>query len=95
VAATAPLQRFITLAAVVTIAGQVVFLVNFFWSLSRGPAAEANPWQATTLEWTLFSPVPRQGFGDHRPVVFHGPYEYGPSATGPDFVMQDAALGST
>jgi len=95
VAATAPLQRFITLAAVVTIAGQLVFLANFFWSLRKGPVAEANPWQATTLEWTLTSPAPRHGFGDRQPVVFHGPYEYGPSATGPDFVMQDAALGST
>jgi len=95
VAATAPLQRFITLAAVVTIAGQAIFLVNFFWSLRRGRAAEVNPWQATTLEWTLPSPIPRQGFGDRQPAVGHGPYEYGPSGAGPDFVMQDAAASST
>jgi cytochrome c oxidase subunit 1 len=90
VAATAPLQRFITLAAIATIVGQVFFLVNFFWSLRRGPAAEANPWECTTLEWTLPSPTPREGFGDGQPAVSHGPYEYGASETGPGFLMQDA-----
>jgi cytochrome c oxidase subunit I len=89
VAATAPLQRFITLAAIVTIAGQVVFLVNFFWSLRKGPAAGANPWECTSLEWTLPSPTPREGFGDRQPAVAHGPYEYGASSE-PDFLMQDA-----
>jgi cytochrome c oxidase subunit 1 len=90
VAAMAPLQRFITLAAIVTIAGQIIFLVNFFWSLRRGPIAEANPWQSTTLEWTLPSPTPREGFGDRQPAVAHGPYEYGISEAGTDFVMQNA-----
>jgi cytochrome c oxidase subunit I len=91
VAAMAPLQKFITLAAIVTICGQVVFLVNFFWSLRNGPAADANPWQCTTLEWTLPSPAPSTGFADDRPQVNRGPYEYGDQGAGQDFVMQDAA----
>jgi cytochrome c oxidase subunit 1 len=90
VAATAPLQRFITVAAIVTIAGQVVFLVNFFWSLRKGPVAEANPWESTTLEWRLASPAPQEGFGDHALVVQHSAYEYGGAGSGADFVMQDA-----
>ena len=47
-----PLQRFITWAAFVTIAGQVIFLFNLFWSMWRGKKAEVNPWEATTLEWS-------------------------------------------
>ncbi len=90
VAAMAPLQKFITLAAIITISGQIIFLVNFFWSMWKGPAAEANPWECTTLEWTLPSPAPRQGFGDHEPVVNHGPYEYGSAGAQADFLMQDA-----
>jgi len=86
----APLQKFITLAAIITISGQIIFLVNFFWSMWKGPAAEANPWECTTLEWTLPSPAPRQGFGDHEPVVNHGPYEYGSAGAQADFLMQDA-----
>ncbi len=91
VAAMAPLQKFVTVAAVATIAGQIIFLVNLFWSLRKGPAAEANPWQCTTLEWTLPSPAPRQGFGGHEPVVTRGPYEYGKQGTGADFLMQGAS----
>jgi cytochrome c oxidase subunit I len=91
VAAMAPLQRFITLAAIVTICGQVVFLVNLVWSLRKGARADANPWQCTTLEWTLLSPAPAAGFGGYKPRVNRGPYEYGDHGAGQDFVMQDAA----
>jgi cytochrome c oxidase subunit I len=90
VTAMAPLQKFITLAAIVTIAGQIIFLVNLFWSMRRGPAADANPWQCTTLEWVLPSPVPPRGFGEQPPLVSHGPYEYGLPGAENDFVMQDA-----
>ena len=91
VTAMAPLQKFVTLAAIVTLAGQIIFVVNFFWSMRKGPVAEANPWECSTLEWTLKSPAPAQGFGDRRPQVNHGPYEYNISGVKKDFVMQDAA----
>ncbi|MGB8131637.1 MAG: cbb3-type cytochrome c oxidase subunit I [Candidatus Angelobacter sp.] len=90
VAAMAPLQKFVTLAAIVTLAGQIIFVVNFFWSMRKGPVAEANPWECSTLEWTLKSPAPAEGFGDGRPQVNHGPYEYNISEAEKDFVMQDA-----
>jgi cytochrome c oxidase subunit I len=98
-AAMVPLQKFITVAAVITISGQVFFLFNFFRSLRKGVPASDNPWQATTLEWTLPSPAPVGGFGGRLPVVKQGPYEYGVSpasaadntgGTQADFVMQDA-----
>jgi cytochrome c oxidase subunit I len=90
VAAMEPLQKFITVAAIVTISGQLIFLVNLFWSMHKGPVAEANPWQATTLEWTLPSPTPAEDFGGMRPLINHGPYEYNASEAEKDFVMQDA-----
>jgi cytochrome c oxidase subunit I len=89
VAAMVPLQQLITYAAIVTLAGQIVFLANVFWSLFKGPRPEPNPWACATLEWTLPSPAPRQGFG-RPPLVNHGPYEYGTSGHEPDFVRQDA-----
>src|SRR5262249_24581428 len=58
-----PVQRFISIAAFVTIGGQLIFLFNFLWSLKRGKKAEINPWQATTLEWTVPSPPPHDNFG--------------------------------
>jgi cytochrome c oxidase subunit 1 len=46
-----PLHQFMTWAAALTAAFQIVFLVNLFWSLRRGPKADSNPWNANTLEW--------------------------------------------
>src|SRR5262249_38461181 len=86
----APLQKFITVAAIFTILGQIVFLMNFFWSLRRGPLAENNPWECTTLEWSVVSPAPFDSFGDNSPVVSQAAYEYD-AENAPGFVMQNAA----
>ena len=91
VSALEPLQRFITIAAVVTIAGQLIFLVNLFWSMFKGRLAEANPWNCTTLEWTLPSPTPGEGFAGTRPEVNHGPYEYSVPGMEADFLPQNAS----
>ena len=90
VAAMAPLQKFITLAAIVTIAGQLTFLVNLFWSMRKGPAAETNPWECGTLEWTPASYAANEGHGEWRPQVNHGPYEYNVSGAEKDFIVQEA-----
>ncbi len=90
VSAMAPLQRFITWAAVVTIAAQVVFLVNFFWSMFKGRVAGPNPWACSTLEWTLPSPAPVHDFGRVTPEIHHGPYEYGVPGMERDFLPQNA-----
>jgi cytochrome c oxidase subunit 1 len=90
VAAMAPLQKLVTMAAIVMLAGQIIFLVNLLWSMLKGPVAKANPWECSTLEWTLSSPAPAEGFGDRRPQVNHGPYEYNVSGAEKDFIMQDA-----
>src|ERR1700686_1083543 len=72
-----PLHRFITVAALFTGAAQLIFFYNLFRSRFRGEIAPANPWQATSLEWTTSSPPPHDNFGGHHPVVYHGPNEYG------------------
>ena len=53
-----PLNRFMTYAAIVTIAAQFIFVINLFWSMFKGPKASDNPWEATTLEWTTATPPP-------------------------------------
>jgi cytochrome c oxidase subunit 1 len=77
----------ISVAAMVLIAGQLPFLVNFFWSLVAGQAAEANPWGATTLEWTVPSPPPHGNFAE-APVVHRWAYEYGLETSTGDFAVQ-------
>ena len=83
-----PLQQFITVAAIVTIAGQFIFLFNLFWSMKKGEKASDNPWEATTLEWTTATPPPHDNFGGITPVVYNGPYEYSVPGAPQDFVMQ-------
>ena len=84
-----PLQRFITFAAFVTIASQLIFLVNLFWSMFKGEKPKSdNPWEATTLEWTTATPPPHDNFGGKTPVVHNGAYEYSVPGAPRDFVMQ-------
>jgi cytochrome c oxidase subunit 1 len=83
-----PLQVFITFAAFITIAAQLIFFVNFFWSLRKGRPAGDNPWDATSLEWVTASPPPFDNFGPTEPVVHHGPYEFSVPGANKDFVLQ-------
>jgi cytochrome c oxidase subunit 1 len=71
-----PLNQFISISAFILGIVQVIFVINFFYSLFRGPAAGRNPWNSNTLEWTAPSPPPHGNF-DVTPVVFRWPYEYG------------------
>ncbi len=66
---------------------QVFFIANLVLSLARGRAASANPWQATTLEWSTTSPPPHDNFAA-PPTVHRGPYDYSPHGTPADFVPQ-------
>ena len=84
-----PVQEFMTYAAFITIAAQLIFVINLFWSMKKGPKASDNPWEATTLEWTTATPPPHDNFGGHTPVVYHGPYEYSVPGAPKDYVMQN------
>jgi cytochrome c oxidase subunit 1 len=77
-----PLHVFITIAAFVTAAAQLIFLINFFRSLWKGERAGDNPWEATTLEWAV---------ADEPPVVHRGPYEYSVPGAARDFLTQTEA----
>ena len=85
-----PVHVFVTIAAIITIAAQLIFVVNVFWSMFRGKKASMNPWECTTLEWTVPSPPPHDNFGGKFPVVYHGPYEYSVPGAASDFIMQDS-----
>ncbi|HEV7301214.1 MAG TPA: cbb3-type cytochrome c oxidase subunit I [Tepidisphaeraceae bacterium] len=79
-----PLNVFITISAFALGVAQLPLVVNFFGSLIWGKAAPANPWNATTLEWTdAASPPIRENF-ESRPSVYHGAYEYNNPLSGDD-----------
>jgi cytochrome c oxidase subunit I len=83
-----PLHVFITIAAFVTAAAQLIFVANLFLSLWRGERAGDNPWEATSLEWAVATPPPPENFGDQLPVVHRGPYEYSMPGAAKDYSMQ-------
>ncbi len=86
-----PVHRFITVAALLTGAAQLIFLFNLFYSRFKGEVAPPNPWEATSLEWsTPSSPPPFDNFGGKLPVVYHDPYQYGIESSTGDYVMQDS-----
>jgi cytochrome c oxidase subunit 1 len=88
----APVRAFITVAAILVVFAQGIFLFNFLWSLFRGERVEENnPWRATTLEWSVSSPPPADDFGPTDPVVYRGAYEFSVPGVAEDFVPQHLA----
>ncbi len=90
-----PLHTFMTHAAFFTAAVQFIFLFNFFWSMKKGAKATVNPWEATTLEWTVPSPPPHDNFGGRLPEVYRGAYEYSVPGAEKDYLMQNEPVGAT
>ena len=79
---------FISQAAWVLGAVQLVFVFNFCWSMIRGKKVpNDNPWDATTLEWDTPSPPPHGNF--IKPiVVYRAAYEYSVPGADKDFTPQ-------
>ncbi|HUL32913.1 MAG TPA: cbb3-type cytochrome c oxidase subunit I [Candidatus Eisenbacteria bacterium] len=89
--AGASIRTLVTVATICTVSAQLLFVINFLQALLRRKSSEAgNPWRATTLEWSVPSPVPPAAFGTRKLAVYRGAYEFrGGDAT--DFVPQHLA----
>ena len=84
-----PVHKFITYAALLTGAAQLIFICNLIYSRFKGAPAPENPWECTSLEWsTPSSPPPFDNFGGQHLVVHHDPYQYGVQSSAGDYLMQ-------
>jgi len=83
-----PVHKWITVAALITGAAQLIFVYNLIHSRFWGKPAPDNPWEATSLEWSTATPPPFDNFGGKHPVVYHDPYQYGVQSSVGDYVMQ-------
>jgi cytochrome c oxidase subunit 1 len=84
------LNAFITVAALVVGAAQIIFLFNLAWSAFRGRPAGPNPWRATTLEWQTPETPPGHGnWGPKQPVVYRWAYDYSVPGADQDFLPQN------
>lgn len=84
---TQPLNVVISISAWLLALAQIPFILNFFGSIFWGKKVDANPWKATTLEWTAPSPPPHGNFAS-PPQVYRGPYEYNAPGCKNDFWPQ-------
>jgi cytochrome c oxidase subunit 1 len=82
-----PMNRFISWCAFLLVGSQILFVINFFYSMFYGPKVGRNPWHANGLEWTAPSP-PGHGNFDFQPVVYRGPYEYASPEVDTDYYPQ-------
>jgi cytochrome c oxidase subunit 1 len=83
-----PMNVFVSWAAFGMGLSTLIFLWNFIWSIRHGKPAGKNPWDSTTLEWTVPSP-PGHGNFDQTPIVYNGPYEYSVPGMQKDFLPQN------
>ena len=69
---------------------EVYVLILPALGIAAGRPASDNPWEATTLEWTVASPPPH-GNSRGAPAVARWPYDYGLDYTPRDYAPQTLA----
>ncbi len=96
------IQRYVTGAAFLLVAAQILFLVNLATSWFHGGRARENPWDATTMEWmpAAFWAVPHEHPSDEpdcasNPQIraFRGPSTFAQNESELDFVPQWVEFG--
>jgi len=85
------LNKFITIGAIVVFFLQIVFIINFFYSIFSGRKLKVkNPWGANTLEWTTPIEAGHGNWPGNIPTVQRWAYDYGKN--GEDFLPQYVPL---
>ena len=87
-------RQFATVSLLIMLGFQVIFFINFFYSMFRGKKAPANPWNANTFEWVAASPPPHGNFPT-LPHCYRGPYEYSVPGRATDFWPQNEPAPKT
>jgi cytochrome c oxidase subunit 1 len=86
------LNVIITVFAIISALGQLLFLFNFFYSIFRGPKAPQNPWNSNTLEWTTPVEHMHGNWPGELPTVHRWPYDYSKPGSDVDFIPQIVPL---
>jgi cytochrome c oxidase subunit 1 len=86
------LNMLISVFAIFAAVAQAIFLLNFFYSIFRGPRAVQNPWRSNTLEWTTPVEHVHGNWIGPIPEVHRWPYDYSKPGKEEDFVPQNVPL---
>ncbi|MCH2233077.1 MAG: cbb3-type cytochrome c oxidase subunit I [Crocinitomicaceae bacterium] len=82
----------ISIFAIVAGFAQILFLINFFWSIWNGQKATENPWRANSLEWTTPVEHVHGNWPGELPEVHRWPYDYSKPGMDEDYVPQIVPL---
>lgn len=86
------MNKFITIAAILVFAVQLLFVLNFFYSIWKGKKMTIkNPYKANTLEWTTPIEPIHGNWPGKLPVVHRWAYDY--AKDGKDYIPQVVPLG--
>ncbi len=86
------MNQFITIAAAIVFALQILFVINFFYSIWYGKKMTVrNPWGANTLEWTTPINAGHGNWEGNLPSVQRWAYDYGKD--GKEFIPQVKPVG--
>lgn len=84
-------NKFITVFAIIAFFIQLVFVINFFYSIWYGKKVKSkNPWHANTLEWTTPIEPIHGNWPGNLPVVHRWAYDYNKDDR--EYVMQHVPL---
>jgi len=85
------MNKFITVFAIISFFIQLVFVINFFYSIWYGKKMKTkNPWNANTLEWTTPVEPIHGNWPGNLPVVHRWAYDYNKDER--EFVQQHIPL---
>jgi cytochrome c oxidase subunit 1 len=85
------LNTWISVAALIVAATQLVFVGNLIWSAFHGKPGGGNPWRAASLEWQTPATPPQHGnWGPQLPVAYRWAYAYSVPGAPQDFIAQNA-----
>lgn len=86
------LNKFITIFAIIAFIFQLIFIVNFFYSIFKGrKQTELNPYNATTLEWTAPVEHIHGNWPGAIPEVHRWPYDMNKGDR--EFILQTEPIG--
>ncbi len=89
------LNAFISVAAILTMGAQFIFVYNFFHSMFLGKVAPLNPWRSNTLEWTTPRNPGHGNWPGALPVVYRWPYDYSKPGASEDYIPQNVPYALT
>jgi cytochrome c oxidase subunit I len=86
-------NKFITVFAIISFGLQLLFVINFFYSIWKGKkVTEMNPWKSNTIEWTTPITPGHGNWAGKIPAVHRWPYDY--AKDGREFIPQIEPIGA-